>query len=123
MKGPCTDMAIPSSEFSRSRFTSRVLTQQSQSLVIAHICRLTDSLDIAFDSSWPTQAWKGIPQLRTLIKELQGQGYALPDYPENPKDDKEKDAKAITRGVSSKPLRKMVASMRVFGICVPARYG
>ena len=35
-----------------------------------------------------------IPQLVATIKELQKQGYKLPDYPENPKDDKEKDIKA-----------------------------
>ncbi len=35
-----------------------------------------------------------IPQLVATIKELQGQGYKLPDYPENPKDDKEKDIKS-----------------------------
>ncbi len=34
-----------------------------------------------------------LPQLQETIKELQGQGYKLPDYPENPKDDKEKDIK------------------------------
>lgn len=35
-----------------------------------------------------------LPQLKECIKELQGQGFALPDYPEDPKDDKEKDIKA-----------------------------
>jgi isocitrate dehydrogenase len=35
-----------------------------------------------------------LPQLKECIKELQGQGFALPDYPEEPKDDKEKDIKA-----------------------------
>ncbi|MCR6652506.1 MAG: NADP-dependent isocitrate dehydrogenase [Cellvibrionaceae bacterium] len=35
-----------------------------------------------------------IPQLKAAIKELQGQGYALPDYPEEPKTEQEKDAKA-----------------------------
>ena len=35
-----------------------------------------------------------IPQLVATIKELQRQGYKLPDYPENPKDDKEKEIKA-----------------------------
>src|SRR5690349_24777330 len=34
------------------------------------------------------------PQLIATIKELQSQGYKLPDYPENPKDDKEKEIKA-----------------------------
>ena len=35
-----------------------------------------------------------MPQLKAAIKELQGQGYALPDYPDAPKDDAEKDIKA-----------------------------
>jgi isocitrate dehydrogenase len=34
-----------------------------------------------------------IPQLKAAIKELQGKGYALPDYPEEPKTEQEKDAK------------------------------
>ncbi|ARP79628.1 isocitrate dehydrogenase (NADP(+)) [Bordetella genomosp. 8] len=35
-----------------------------------------------------------IPQLKAAIKELQQQGYRLPDYPDEPANDKEKDAKA-----------------------------
>jgi len=35
-----------------------------------------------------------IPQIKAAIKELQSQGYKLPEYPEDPKDDKEKDVKA-----------------------------
>ena len=35
-----------------------------------------------------------LPQLKETIKELQGQGYKLPEYPENPKDDAEKEVKA-----------------------------
>jgi len=35
-----------------------------------------------------------IPQLKAAIKELQSQGFKLPDYPENPTNDAEKDAKA-----------------------------
>jgi len=35
-----------------------------------------------------------VPQLKAAIKELQAQGYALPDYAEDPKDDQEKDIKA-----------------------------
>ena len=34
-----------------------------------------------------------VPQLKAAIAELQGQGYALPDYPETAKDDKEKEIK------------------------------
>lgn len=35
-----------------------------------------------------------IPQLKAAIKELQSQGYALPDYPDEAKSDQEKDIKA-----------------------------
>src|SRR4051794_35557837 len=34
-----------------------------------------------------------VPQLKAAIKELQSQGYALPDYPEDPKTDAEKAIK------------------------------
>ena len=34
-----------------------------------------------------------LPQIQEAVKELQSQGYKLPDYPENPKDDTEKDIK------------------------------
>ena len=34
-----------------------------------------------------------IPQLRAAIKELQGKGFAVPDYPDTPKTDAEKDIK------------------------------
>jgi isocitrate dehydrogenase len=35
-----------------------------------------------------------IPQLKAAIKELQGKGYDIPDYPDNPTTDAEKDIKA-----------------------------
>ncbi len=35
-----------------------------------------------------------IPQLKEAIKELQGKGYKIPDYPESPKDDAEKAVQA-----------------------------
>ncbi|WP_075349843.1 NADP-dependent isocitrate dehydrogenase [Algoriphagus marinus] len=35
-----------------------------------------------------------VPQLKAAIKELQSQGFALPDYPEEPKTDAEKTAKS-----------------------------
>ncbi|WP_042383423.1 NADP-dependent isocitrate dehydrogenase [Streptacidiphilus melanogenes] len=35
-----------------------------------------------------------IPQLKAAIAELQAQGYALPDYPDEPKTDEEQDVKA-----------------------------
>src|SRR3989344_6092756 len=35
-----------------------------------------------------------VPQLKAAIKELQSQGYKVPDYPEEPKNDAEKEIKA-----------------------------
>src|SRR3954466_10232363 len=35
-----------------------------------------------------------VPQLKATIAELQGKGYSLPDFPENPTTDAEKDTKA-----------------------------
>lgn len=35
-----------------------------------------------------------VPQLKAAIKELQSQGYNIPDFPENPSNDKEKEIKA-----------------------------
>jgi isocitrate dehydrogenase len=35
-----------------------------------------------------------LPQLKTAIKELQAQGYKVPDYPEDPKSDAEKEIKS-----------------------------
>src|SRR3990172_1574000 len=35
-----------------------------------------------------------IPQLKEAVKELRSQGYKLPDYPEDPKTDAEKDIKS-----------------------------
>ena len=35
-----------------------------------------------------------MPQMKAAIKELQSQGYALPDYPDDPKTDQDKDVKA-----------------------------
>src|SRR5579859_918384 len=35
-----------------------------------------------------------VPQLKAAISELQDQGYAVPDYPENPADDEQRDIRA-----------------------------
>src|SRR3954466_13381750 len=35
-----------------------------------------------------------LPQLKAAIKELQSQGYALPDYPDEPQTDEERDVRA-----------------------------
>ena len=48
-----------------------------------------------------------VPQLKAAIAELQGQGYALPDYPETPADDAQRDIKARydkTKGSAVNPV-------------------
>ncbi|SDO59958.1 isocitrate dehydrogenase [Halomonas shengliensis] len=48
-----------------------------------------------------------MPQLRAAIKELQGQGYPLPDYPDEPANDEERDIKARydrTKGSAVNPV-------------------
>jgi isocitrate dehydrogenase len=35
-----------------------------------------------------------VPQIKAAVKELQSQGYAIPDYPEDPQNDEEKEIKA-----------------------------
>ncbi|WP_373181710.1 NADP-dependent isocitrate dehydrogenase [Halomonas campaniensis] len=48
-----------------------------------------------------------MPQLRAAIKELQGQGYPLPDYPDEPSSDEEREIKARydrTKGSAVNPV-------------------
>ncbi|MCR6686150.1 NADP-dependent isocitrate dehydrogenase [Pseudoxanthomonas sp.] len=48
-----------------------------------------------------------VPQLKAAIKELQAQGYPLPDYPDAPQNDKEKDIQARydrTKGSAVNPV-------------------
>ncbi|MEL6564039.1 MAG: NADP-dependent isocitrate dehydrogenase, partial [Pseudomonadota bacterium] len=40
-----------------------------------------------------------VPQLVAAVKELQAKGYALPDYPEEPKTDAEKEVRARYDGI------------------------
>ena len=53
-----------------------------------------------------------VPQLKATIKELQGQGYKLPEYPEDPKDDKEKDIKArYDKVLSHQEIRLLITAL------------
>ncbi|MCZ6874392.1 MAG: NADP-dependent isocitrate dehydrogenase [bacterium] len=72
-----------------------------------------------------------IPQLQEAIKELQEQGYNLPDYPENPKNDQEKalqERYAKVLGSAVNPVlregnsdRRAPASVKLFGQKNPHR--
>ncbi|MEN8189906.1 MAG: NADP-dependent isocitrate dehydrogenase [Thermodesulfobacteriota bacterium] len=72
-----------------------------------------------------------IPQLGEAVRELQGQGYDLPDYPEDPKNDEEKgvhDVYSRVLGSAVNPVlregnsdRRAPASVKQFGLKNPHR--
>ncbi|PWR02482.1 NADP-dependent isocitrate dehydrogenase [Meridianimarinicoccus roseus] len=74
-----------------------------------------------------------VPQLVAAIRELQGQGYALPDYPEAPATDAEKDARArydAIKGSAVNPVlregnsdRRAAAAVKKFAQANPHRMG
>ena len=59
---------------------------------LAELGRLTQSPDANIIKLPNISA--SVPQLKSAIKELQAQGYPLPDYPDEPKDERERDFKA-----------------------------
>ena len=74
-----------------------------------------------------------VPQLKAAIKELQGQGFALPDYPDDPKDAHEKDIQSRydkTKGSAVNPVlregnsdRRAPLSVKNFARKHPHRMG
>lgn len=49
-----------------------------------------------------------VPQLVAAVKELQAQGYALPDYPEDPQTDAEKDVRARYDGIKGSAVNPVL---------------
>ncbi|MDO9457723.1 NADP-dependent isocitrate dehydrogenase [Nocardioides sp.] len=74
-----------------------------------------------------------IPQLKAVIKELQSQGYDLPDYPENPQSDEDKETRAKydkTKGSAVNPVlregnsdRRAPLSVKNYAKAHPHRMG
>ncbi|WP_433004395.1 NADP-dependent isocitrate dehydrogenase [Kribbella sp. CA-294648] len=74
-----------------------------------------------------------IPQLKAAIAELQSQGYALPEYPDEPKTDEERDIRArydSTKGSAVNPVlregnsdRRAPASVKNYARTHPHRMG
>ncbi|CAN5568807.1 NADP-dependent isocitrate dehydrogenase [soil metagenome] len=74
-----------------------------------------------------------VPQLKAAIKELQGQGYDLPDYPENPQTDEERETRARydkTKGSAVNPVlregnsdRRAPAAVKGYAKQYPHRMG
>ena len=74
-----------------------------------------------------------VPQLKAAVAELQGQGYALPDYPDEPKTDEERDIRARydkVKGSAVNPVlregnsdRRAPASVKNYAKTHPHRMG
>lgn len=74
-----------------------------------------------------------IPQLKAAVAELQGQGYALPDYPDDPKTDEERETRARydkIKGSAVNPVlregnsdRRAPASVKNYAKAHPHRMG
>lgn len=74
-----------------------------------------------------------IPQLKAAVAELQGQGYALPDYPDEPKTDEEREIRARydkIKGSAVNPVlregnsdRRAPASVKNYAKAHPHRMG
>ncbi|MFD5335580.1 NADP-dependent isocitrate dehydrogenase [Streptomyces hawaiiensis] len=74
-----------------------------------------------------------IPQLKAALAELQGQGYALPDYPDDPKTDEEREIRARydkVKGSAVNPVlregnsdRRAPASVKNYAKSHPHRMG
>ncbi len=74
-----------------------------------------------------------VPQLKAAVKELQGQGFAIPDYPEAPSTDAERDARARydkVKGSAVNPVlregnsdRRAPASVKAFARSHPHSMG
>jgi isocitrate dehydrogenase len=73
-------------------FPEYLTAQQKQSDALAELGELAKTPEANIIKLPNISA--SVPQLKAAVKELQSQGYKLPEYPEDPKDDKEKDIKA-----------------------------
>ena len=49
-----------------------------------------------------------IPQLKSAIQELQNKGYSVPDYPEEPKNNEEKNIKAIYNSIKGSAVNPVL---------------
>jgi len=75
-----------------ANFPEKLTEEQKQSDDLAFLGNLTQAPECTIIKLPNISA--SIPQLKAAIKELQEKGYQVPDYPEDPKNDEEKEIKA-----------------------------
>lgn len=92
-----SDVAVETRDISLAgrviaNFSDYLNTDQRQSDALAELGEMTQD-PMANIIKLPNIS-ASLPQIMGVIKELQDQGYALPDYPEEPQTDEERDIKA-----------------------------
>ena len=112
-------------------FADQLPVDQSQSDDLAALGELVKTADANVIKLPNISA--SVPQLQAAIKELQGQGYAIPDYPESPKTNAEKGARAkydAIKGSAVNPVlregnsdRRAAKAVKAYAQANPHRMG
>ncbi|NBX42187.1 MAG: NADP-dependent isocitrate dehydrogenase, partial [Rhodobacteraceae bacterium] len=112
-------------------FADQLPVDQSQSDDLAALGELVKTADANVIKLPNISA--SVPQLQAAIKELQGQGYAIPDYPESPKSNLEKGARAkydAIKGSAVNPVlregnsdRRAAKAVKAYAQANPHRMG
>ena len=114
-----------------AQFPDRLTAEQRQDDALAELGELAKTPEANIIKLPNISA--SIPQLKAAITELQSQGYDLPDYPDDPKTDEQKDARARydkTKGSAVNPVlregnsdRRAPASVKQYARKHPHRMG
>ncbi|NRA99254.1 MAG: NADP-dependent isocitrate dehydrogenase [Rhodobacteraceae bacterium] len=112
-------------------FPERLTAEQQQSDDLAELGRLVKTPDANVIKLPNISA--SVPQLVAAVKELQAQGYNLPDYPETPETDEEKDVRArydAVKGSAVNPVlregnsdRRAAVAVKKYAQANPHRMG
>ena len=114
-----------------AQFPERLTAEQQQEDALAELGKLAETPEANIIKLPNISA--SLSQLKAAIKELQSQGYDLPDYPDDPKADDEKEARARydrVKGSAVNPVlrqgnsdRRAPASVKQYARKFPHRMG
>ena len=114
-----------------AQFSDRLKPEQRQPDDLALLGELVETADANVIKLPNISA--SIPQIKAAVAELQAQGYAIPDYPEDPKTDEEKEVKARfdkVKGSAVNPVlrqgnsdRRAAASVKAYAKKHPHKMG
>ncbi|WP_114560278.1 NADP-dependent isocitrate dehydrogenase [Desertihabitans aurantiacus] len=114
-----------------AQFPDRLTPEQQQPDALAELGELAKTPEANIIKLPNISA--SVPQLKAAIAELQAQGYALPDYPESPSTEEEKDVRARydkVKGSAVNPVlregnsdRRAPAAVKAYARSFPHRMG